>query len=75
MHKLTMAKTGTDLHGASKLDRYMFPALNCHLKDLPCVYLNACEADTLRDDARVLKKLLDKHGYATLSTSATSIHD
>ncbi|CAK4031928.1 Versiconal hemiacetal acetate esterase [Lecanosticta acicola] len=55
-------KTFLDLIGASKSDRYLFSALNSHIKDLPCVYLNCCEADTLRDDARVLKKLLDRYG-------------
>ena len=36
--------------------------------------MNACGADTLRDDARLMKELLDKHGYATSTLLHANFH-
>lgn len=55
-------KTFLEGLGAAGSNGQMYPILNSHVKDLPCVYLCACGNDTLRDDARILKKLLDRHG-------------
>ncbi|EME77263.1 uncharacterized protein MYCFIDRAFT_42424 [Pseudocercospora fijiensis CIRAD86] len=54
-------QTFLGLHNAPKTDPYIFPVWNQRLKDLPCVYLCAAETDTLRDDARALKTLLDRN--------------
>ena len=57
----------TELHNAPKVDPYIQCLHHPRLKDLPAVYINACECDTLRDDARALKRTLDKLGYRTWS--------
>lgn len=54
-------QTFMQLHDAPPTNPYIFPVWNSRLKDLPCVYLSASETDTLRDDARILKKLLDRN--------------
>ncbi|KXT05094.1 hypothetical protein AC578_7573 [Pseudocercospora eumusae] len=54
-------KTFLELHDAPLTDPYIFPVWNQSLKKLPCVYLCAAETDTLRDDARALKTLLDRN--------------
>ena len=54
--------THEDLHSAPLDDKYIWPLLHPNLKALPRVYMNACGADTLRDDARLMKELLDSNG-------------
>jgi versiconal hemiacetal acetate esterase len=51
-----------EIHGAPKNDPYIFSLQHGNLKALPRVYMNACGADTLRDDARLMKEILDKNG-------------
>lgn len=55
-------KTFFELHAAPKDDPYISCLLHPRLHDLPPVYINACEADTLLDDARLFKSLLEKNG-------------
>ncbi|KAF2487653.1 Alpha/Beta hydrolase protein [Neohortaea acidophila] len=50
------------LHNAPLDDPYVWPLLHSNLKALPRVYLNACGADTLRDDARLLQEVLQQTG-------------
>lgn len=50
-----------DLYGAPKTDPYIFPLLHSKLQALPRVYMNACGADVLRDDARLMKASLDRN--------------
>ncbi|KAI5360901.1 Putative alpha/beta hydrolase-3 [Septoria linicola] len=52
-------RTLLELHGAPRNDPFIFPAFSRLLKKLPCVYLAGCDVDTLRDDARIFKDLLD----------------
>ncbi|KAK3691344.1 hypothetical protein LTR37_018705 [Vermiconidia calcicola] len=58
---LLEAYTTTDIFGAPHDDPYIYCLLHKNLKALPKVYMNACGADTLRDDGRLMKELLDKH--------------
>jgi versiconal hemiacetal acetate esterase len=51
-----------EIHGAPKDDPHIFSLQHVNLKALPRVYMNACGADTLRDDARLMKEGLDKNG-------------
>jgi versiconal hemiacetal acetate esterase len=51
-----------EIHGLPKNDPYIFSLQHENLKALPRVYMNACGADTLRDDARLMKEALDKNG-------------
>ena len=52
----------TDLYGVPKDNIYIFSVLHPRLKELPRVYMNACGADVLRDDARLMKELLESNG-------------
>jgi acetyl esterase/lipase len=55
------AKSSVGAFGADPTDKYASPLLHDRIKDLPKVYLNCAGQDTLRDDARLMKELLDKH--------------
>lgn len=52
-----------DMYGAPQYDPFTYPLLHPMLGFIPKVYINACGADTLRDDARLLKGLLDENEY------------
>ena len=60
------ADNEAEMHGAPLDDPYIWCLLHPKLKGLPRVYMNSCGADTLRDDARLMKELLDKNGYFIL---------
>ncbi|KAK5169767.1 uncharacterized protein LTR77_005745 [Saxophila tyrrhenica] len=51
-----------ELHAAPLDDPYIWPLQHKNLAALPKTYMNGCGADTLRDDARLMKDLLDLNG-------------
>ncbi|KAI9661317.1 MAG: hypothetical protein M1821_009644 [Bathelium mastoideum] len=53
-----------DYNGASlrKDDPYVFPCLHDKLENLPPIYMSTCGVDPVRDDAVILKHVLDQHG-------------
>lgn len=55
---LTMCK---DLYGAPQNDPFTYPLLHDKLAFIPKAYINACGADTLRDDARLLKTVFEEN--------------
>ncbi|KAL4808016.1 Alpha/Beta hydrolase protein [Aspergillus unguis] len=58
-------RTFLDAYGAPPDDIYTSVLLHPKLNQLKKVYLAECGADTLRDDARLLKEELDKAGVPT----------
>ena len=50
-----------ELYGAPTNDPFTFPLAHPMLGFIPSVYMNACGADTLRDDARCLKAKLEEN--------------
>jgi versiconal hemiacetal acetate esterase len=55
-----------DAYGAPK-DQYANPLLHDKLRNLPKVYITCAGHDTLRDDARLMRDLLQKNGYDSIS--------
>jgi versiconal hemiacetal acetate esterase len=51
-----------DTYAAPPDDIYTSPLLHPKLAKLPRTYLNACEMDTLRDDAVLFKEAIEKAG-------------
>ena len=49
------------MHAAPLNNPYIWSVLHPNLKAIPRVYMNACGADTLRDDARIMKEILDRN--------------
>ena len=62
MHLWTDIDIATEIYDAPHHDPYISCLLHQNLKVLPRVYMNGCGADTLRDDARLMKELLDRNG-------------
>jgi len=52
----------SDAYGAAPNDKYVSPLLHPKLKELPKTYISCCGFDTLRDDARLMKEILEKDG-------------
>ncbi|KAL4890671.1 alpha/beta hydrolase fold-domain-containing protein [Aspergillus ambiguus] len=55
-------RTFLDTYGATPEDQYFSPLLHPRLKDLKKVYITESGCDTLRDDARLMKDVLEAAG-------------
>lgn len=49
------------MYGAPENDPFTYPLLHQMLGFIPKAYINACGADTLLDDARLLRAALDEN--------------
>ncbi|EPE24258.1 alpha/beta-Hydrolase [Glarea lozoyensis ATCC 20868] len=53
-----------DAYGGDPKDPYVSPMLHTKIKELPRVYMAVCGQDTLRDDGRLMKEVLDENGVS-----------
>jgi versiconal hemiacetal acetate esterase len=51
-----------DAYGGDPKDPCVSPLLHPRLKELPRVYMAVCGQDTLRDDGRLMREVLDENG-------------
>lgn len=50
-----------EMYGAPQNDPFTYPLSHQMLGFIPKAYINACGADTLRDDARLLKAVFEEN--------------
>jgi versiconal hemiacetal acetate esterase len=51
-----------DAYAGAPKDSYVSPLLHTKIKELPRVYMVVCGHDTLRDDGRLMREVLNENG-------------